>query len=102
VDIKKRIFLKSLLITGISLWFLFFPAYQNYFDLEEVDFFSSCLNWENPDQQAPLVSLDKKGNFFSPQAISTIWLSRTISINWIPQSLYETSPLNHKSLILRY
>jgi hypothetical protein len=38
VDIKKRIFLKSLLITGISLWFLFFPAYQNYFNLEEVDF----------------------------------------------------------------
>jgi hypothetical protein len=54
---RTRIFLGIL----ISLWLVLFPAYLHFYHLEEANFLSPTQNWENPDQEVLVVSLQKKG-----------------------------------------
>jgi hypothetical protein len=49
-----------LLVAFISLCILFLPAYVLFYNLSEIDFLRSALNWENPDDIDQCASFDKK------------------------------------------
>jgi hypothetical protein len=50
----KRSSTQILLVTGISFFIFFFPAYFRYTTLSETTLFSIDLNFENPDQDDQL------------------------------------------------
>lgn len=49
-----------LLVAIISLGILFLPGYVLFYNLSEIDFLRSALNWENPDDIDQCASFDKK------------------------------------------
>ena len=49
-----------LLVAFISLCILFLPGYVLFYNLSEIDFLRSALNWENPDVIDQCASFDKK------------------------------------------
>lgn len=49
-----------LLVAIISLCLLFLPGYVLFYNLSEIDFLRSALNWENPDDIDQCASFDKK------------------------------------------
>ena len=50
---------RIILVTIISSWILFFPAYVHYYNLTEADSLHNP-HWENPFQEGLLAGLSKK------------------------------------------
>jgi len=49
-----------LFVPIISLCLVFLPGYVLFYNLSEIDFLRSALNWENPDDIDQCASFDKK------------------------------------------
>lgn len=64
---KYKIFLVSVL----STWIVFFPAYVHSYNLAQADFVAR-RHWENPYQEGLLAGLSKKWEFLGLNACSLI------------------------------
>lgn len=57
---RKYQILLLAIISLCSLCLIFLPGYLLFYNLSEIDFLRSALNWENPDDIDQCASFDKK------------------------------------------
>ena len=68
----KRGVIQTFLVSAISFFIAIFPAYLHYCNLEEADFLSQNLSFENPDQEIQLAIKQNDPKVFIFSAFSII------------------------------
>lgn len=99
----KRRFKGTRIFLGIvvSLWLLLFPAYLHFYHLEEANFLSPTPNWENPDQEGLVVSLQKKGKILGLNPFPAVFLPVTFPFNQLLDFSFQRNSHGERFLILR-
>lgn len=85
----------------VSLWFVLFPAYIHFYHLEEANFLSPTPNWENPDQEGIVVSLQKKGKILGLNLFPAVFLPETFPFNQPFDFSFQRNLHDERVLILR-
>jgi hypothetical protein len=71
---KKRI-TQTFLVIAISLFIPIISTYLHYYDLEETDFLSNSMSYENPDQENLFIDQKSDSKLFLPSAFSIVFPS---------------------------
>jgi hypothetical protein len=86
---------------AISLWLVLFPAYLHFYHLVEADFLSPTPNWENPDQEGLIVSLEKKGKILGFTLSPVVLFPETFPFNELLNFSFQGNSYDARGLILR-
>jgi hypothetical protein len=92
---------RILLGIAISCWLVLFPAYLHFYNLEEADFLSPNPNWENPDQEGLVASLEKKGKLWGLTPFPIVLLLETFPFDQLLHNSLQQISHDESLLILR-
>ena len=85
----------------ISFSILVFPAFFNYYTLQDLDVVYPSQSFEKPDQNDLLVILEDKEKISGLSFFSIIPLLEIILLKNIPSHFFQALSLDPKVLILR-
>lgn len=86
---------------AISFFLLLHPAYLQYNNLVEVDFFSSNPTFENLDQEDMLADQQSKVKVLASSISTVIFLLRINLVAQLPRLSFQIFSFDHQTYILR-
>ena len=100
-DMKTKLFRIFVALT-ISLLIFLFPAYLRFADLADDDLFCSDLNFENPDDDTPLIDQHKELKVFVVSAtFFDIFFLEINAFEHIPCFSFLIDPFDQKPFVFR-
>jgi len=97
----KKTSIQILLVSGISFFILFFPAYSRYSNLSEMTLFATDLNFENPDQDDQIQDQQQGSDLFSLSEIYAVSLPETNPFESFCHFYSPVLSLDQKNCVLR-
>ncbi len=97
----KKSSIQILLVTGISFFILFFPAYFRYSNLSEMTLFGTDLNFENPDQDDQIQDQQQGSDLFSLSVFYAVSLPEANPFEPFCHFYSPVLSLDQKTCVLR-
>jgi len=93
--------IQTFLAIVISFFILFFPAYFRYTNFSEITFFSTGLNFENPDQDDQLQDQQHGSASFLLSVFPTLFLPGANPFTRVCHFFSSVPSLDQKTSLLR-